>query len=233
MVRPNGLAWGRSFGIVGIVVPWGHTLNTPRDFNQPFPPQGQGQPVPWQGPGTPQQSGTPWYQQLAGASRPPAFGSAPQNPPPAAPPYAGAGQYGQPPPAQWGPPTPGPWAVAPKSRGSGAKALMIVAALIAALMIMGAGALLVSGLFTHDTKKIAVAGVQTEVQQILADRITGYNPDDIKDVKCNNGQDPTVKEGGSFTCDVDVRGKQHQLTVTFPDNSGAYEVGLPQLSGGK
>ena len=85
----------------------------------------------------------------------------------------------------------------------------------------------------QDIKKIAVADVQTEVQQILVDRTTGYDSDDIKDVKCNNGQDPTVKKGGSFSCDVTVRGKQHKLTVTFQDDNGTYEVGLPQLEGGK
>jgi hypothetical protein len=111
--------------------------------------------------------------------------------------------------------------------------LFILAAMIAVLSGAVVAVLMMSGVVMHDTKKVAIAGVQTEVQQILLDRITGYNPDDIKDVKCNNGQDPTVKKGGSFTCDVNVRGKQHQLTVTFQDDNGTYEVGLPQLSGGK
>jgi hypothetical protein len=102
------------------------------------------------------------------------------------------------------------------------------------VLIVGAFAvLMVSGVLTKDTKRLAVEGVQTEVQQILVDRITGYNSDDIKGVKCNNGQDPTVKKGGSFACDVTVRGQQHQLTVTFQDDNGTYEVGLPQLGGGK
>ena len=105
--------------------------------------------------------------------------------------------------------------------------------MIAALIVGAVAVLMVSGVVKHDTKKVAVAGVQAEVQQVLVDRITGYSSDDIKDVKCNNGQDPTVKKGGSFACDVTVRGKQHQLTVTFQDDSGTYEVGLPQLGGGK
>jgi hypothetical protein len=101
------------------------------------------------------------------------------------------------------------------------------------VVIVGAAAMMLSGTAKHDTKKVAVAGVQTEVQQILVDRVTGYTASDIKDIKCNNGQDPTVKKGDSFSCDVNVRGKQHQLTVTFQDNNGTYEVGLPQLAGGK
>jgi Domain of unknown function (DUF4333) len=105
---------------------------------------------------------------------------------------------------------------------------------IAGVLIVGAVAMLMmSGGLKHDTKKVAVAGVQSEIPQILVDRVTGYSADDIKDVRCNNGQDPTVKKGGSFTCDVNVRGKQHQLTVTFQDDNGTYEVDLPQLTGGK
>lgn len=102
---------------------------------------------------------------------------------------------------------------------------------IAVLMVVVVGVLLVSA--NQDTKKIAVAGVDREVQQILVDRITGYGSNDIKNVKCNDGQDPTVKKGGTFTCDVSVRGQQRKLTVTFQDNDGSYWVGLPQLSGGK
>lgn len=107
--------------------------------------------------------------------------------------------------------------------------------MLATVLVLGAAVvtLVLSGVLIHDTKKLAVGAVQSDVQQILVDRITGYNAGDIKDVKCNNGQDPTVEKGGSFNCTVSVRGKQHQLTVTFPDDSGTYEVGLPQLSGGK
>lgn len=184
-----------------------------------------------------QQGGIPWYAQPRREDRPPPPQS-PQPPPrpyPGA--YPGAGQYQQPqygqPPAQWSQPSPTPAAEPSKASGSGGKRFLI-GSLIAAVLIIGVVAvLLVTGVLNQDTKKIAVAGVQTEVQQVLVDRITGYTSDDIKDVKCNNGQDPTVEKGGSFSCDVTVRGKQHKLTVTFQDDNGTYSVGLPQLSGGK
>lgn len=122
----------------------------------------------------------------------------------------------------------------PKTGGSKNKPLIIAVALIAAVIIVGAIAIVViSKTANRDTKKVAIAGVQTEVQQILADRTTGYNSDDISDVKCNNGQDATAKKGESISCDLLVRGKPHQLTVTFVDDAGTYEVGLPQLAGGK
>jgi Domain of unknown function (DUF4333)/Protein of unknown function (DUF2510) len=155
----------------------------------------------------------------------------PQQPPPPAPP-PGAGQYAQPPPGQWAPPSPQAPAVAAKGGRSGAKVFLVAAAVVAVIVGVGV-ALWMSGVLNRETKKLAVAEVQTEVQKVLVDRVTGYTSSDIKDVTCNNGQDPTVKQGGSFTCSVTDRGKQHQLKVTFTDGSGTYEVGLPQLSGGK
>jgi len=121
----------------------------------------------------------------------------------------------------------------PKSSGSNKKPFIIAGVLIAVIIVGAIAIVVISKTVNQDIKKVAVAGVQTEVQQILGDRTTGYSSDDIKDVKCNNGQDPTAKKGQSFSCDVTVRGKPHQLTVTFMDDAGTYEVGLPQLAGGK
>jgi hypothetical protein len=211
-------------------------LSTPRDFNQSPASHRSGEPAPGQGPGSPQQGEIPWYQQPTRVDRSPAPWPAPQSPqqPPGPAAYPGAAQYGQPPPqGQWSQPSAEPPATTSKAGGSTRKYFLIGAAVVTALIVFVGVVLVVSGVLKHDTKKLAIAGVQTEVQQILVDRITGYNSNDIKDVKCNNGQDPTVTKGGSFNCDVTVRGKQHQVTVTFPDNSGTYEVGLPQLTGGK
>lgn len=141
--------------------------------------------------------------------------------------------WGQPPPGQWGQPSPPPAQQTPKKSASKSKPWLIGGAIAAALVVVVLVVLMVSGAVAGDTKKVAVAGVQTEVQQVLLDRITGYNDGDITNVRCNDGQDPTVKKGRSFTCDVTVRGQQRQLKVTFEDDNGTYEVGLPELSGGK
>ncbi|MHA7651341.1 DUF4333 domain-containing protein [Mycobacterium sp. ML4] len=191
-------------------------MSTPRDYNQPpWPRRAASGPVP----GPPPPGGTPWYQQ------------------PVARPSPYPGRYGQPgpygPPGQWSQPPPAPPVKAPKTSGSRSKPFLIGGAIIAVLIAGTVVALLVAGGLSRDTKKVAVAAVQNEVQQTLVDRITGYNSDDITDVRCNNGQDPTVKKGGSFTCDVTVRGQQRQLKVTFLDDNGTYAVGLPQLDGGK
>ncbi len=51
----------------------------------------------------------------------------------------------------------------------------------------------------------------------------------VKDVKCNNGSDPTVKKGfATFECTVSIDGTSKRVTVTFQDNKGTYEVGRPQ-----
>ncbi|MCV6977935.1 DUF4333 domain-containing protein [Mycobacterium bourgelatii] len=105
-------------------------------------------------------------------------------------------------------------------------AAVIVAAVVAVVLMSG-------GVGNKDVKKIAVADVQTEVPKVLVDRTNGYVAGDIKDVRCNDGKDPTVKKGDTFTCTASVRGKQHQLTVTFQDDDGTYVVGMPQLDGGK
>ncbi|MBI2700834.1 MAG: DUF4333 domain-containing protein [Mycobacterium sp.] len=196
-------------------------MSTPRDVNQPPWPQ---RPDPWRG--YPPPSRTPWGQPPpAQWHQPPPPAQWQQPPPP--------GQWGQPPPGQWGQPSPPPAQQTPKKSASKSKPWLIGGAIAAALVVVVLVVLMVSGAVAGDTKKVAVAGVQTEVQQVLLDRITGYNDGDITNVRCNDGQDPTVKKGRSFTCDVTVRGQQRQLKVTFEDDNGTYEVGLPELSGGK
>jgi hypothetical protein len=192
-----------------------HRRRKPLSGQSPAPPAAAAPPVP----AAPAPSGFP----------PPPAPPTPQQPPSWTPPEVAA-QYGQPPPGQWAPPIPQRPAVAAKAGGSATKVLFTVAAVV----VVAVGVVLkVSGVLHRETKKLAVAEVQTEVQKILVDRVTGYTSSDITNVTCNNGKDPTVKQGGSFTCNVTDRAKQHQLTVTFTDGNGTYEVGLPQLSGGK
>jgi hypothetical protein len=78
------------------------------------------------------------------------------------------------------------------------------------------------------TTKLDVNKAQAGVQQILSDSTNGYGAKNVKDVKCNNGQNPTVKKGASFDCDVSIDGTKRSVTVTFQDNKGTYEVGRPK-----
>ena len=78
------------------------------------------------------------------------------------------------------------------------------------------------------TTKLDVNKAQQGVQQILTDESNGYGAKNVNDVKCNNGQNPTVKKGDTFTCEVSIDGTKRQVTVTFQDDKGTYEVGRPK-----
>ena len=78
------------------------------------------------------------------------------------------------------------------------------------------------------TTKLDVNSAQSGVQQILTDESNGYGAKNVKDVKCNNGESPTVKKGETFNCEVSIDGTKRQVTVTFQDNNGTYEVGRPK-----
>ena len=75
------------------------------------------------------------------------------------------------------------------------------------------------------TTKLDVSAAQSGVQQILTDESNGYGAKNVKDVKCNGGNSPTVKKGDTFNCEVSIDGTKRQVTVTFQDDKGTYEVG--------
>jgi hypothetical protein len=66
------------------------------------------------------------------------------------------------------------------------------------------------------------------VAQVLSDEANGYGAKNVSDVKCNDGNNPKVEKGGNFTCDVSIDGTKRQVTVTFQDSNGTYEVGRPK-----
>jgi len=132
------------------------------------------------------------------------------------------GQYGQPGQPQYGPL--GEETASKKSVAALGTILGVLAALIvAAVLILGFWK---PGFFV--TTKLDVNKAQTGVQQILSDEANGYGAKNVKDVKCNNGQNPTVKKGDTFTCEVSIDGTKRQVTVTFQDDKGTYEVGRPK-----
>jgi hypothetical protein len=100
---------------------------------------------------------------------------------------------------------------------------LLLAAVVAAVAVVGFWK---PGYFM--TTKLDVAKAQQGVQNILTDQVNGYGVKDVKDVKCNKGENPTVKKGETFNCDATVDGQHKQVTVTFQDDSGTYEVGRPK-----
>ncbi|CAN5577728.1 hypothetical protein BH09ACT8_BH09ACT8_27010 [soil metagenome] len=197
------------------------------------------------------QPSTPGYGQ-----QPPQYGQQPpqygqqqygqpgQYPPPGQPQYGQPGQYGQPQfpqpgqypvpgqpygqqPGQYGqPPFGQPGAVEGSKRSTAAIGTILgvlAAIVVAVVLILG---FWMPGWFV--TTKLDVAKAQSGVQQILSDQANGYGAKNVQDVKCNNGESPTVKKGDTFNCEVSIDGTKRQVTVTFQDDKGTYEVGRPK-----
>jgi Domain of unknown function (DUF4333) len=142
--------------------------------------------------------------------------------------YPTAEGYGQPPPYA----PPGAQYGEAAALGNGSRSsLSIVGGVVGVLALIIVAAVLVMGFWKPGffvTTKLDVNKAQSGVQQILTDQTNGYGVKSADNVKCNNGQNPTVKKGDTFTCDVSVDGQHKQVTVTFQDNSGTYEVGRPK-----
>lgn len=77
-------------------------------------------------------------------------------------------------------------------------------------------------------KVLDVSKAEAGVQRVLLDREVGYSATNVSDVECNNGNDPKIKKGATFTCDVVVDGRERQVLVMFSDDNGTYEVDRPR-----
>lgn len=209
---------------------------TPPTDQPPSDPQAWGQPPAYNQPQYPQYQqpsyGQPQYPQADQyGQQPTAYGPTS---------YAQPGQYGQQP--QYGQPgqydqqpqygqQPGQYGEyqptsAPKAKKSGALIGGIVGAIVLIVIIVGVLGFWKPGFFMKT--ELDVAAAQTGVQQILSDETNGYGAKNVEDVKCNNGANPKVEAGKSFECDVSIDGTSRQVTVTFKDNDGTYEVGRPK-----
>ncbi|BBX69809.1 hypothetical protein MPSYJ_32700 [Mycolicibacterium psychrotolerans] len=100
---------------------------------------------------------------------------------------------------------------------------LLAAIIVAVVLVLGFWK---PGFFV--TTKLDVNAAQTGVQQILTDETNGYGAKNVSNVKCNNGVSPTVKKGDTFDCEVSIDGTKRQVTVTFQDDKGTYEVGRPK-----
>jgi hypothetical protein len=176
--------------------------------------------------------------------QPTAYGpsSYPQYGQPPAQPY-GQPQYGQPgqydPNQPYGQPQPGQYdpnqQFSPYSStggpDSGKKSTKVVLGVVGAfavivLIVVGVLGFWKPGWFV--TTNLDVKAAQTGVQQILSDQTNGYGAKNVEGVSCNNGANPKVVKGGTFDCEVSIDGTKRQVTVTFQDDSGTYEVGRPR-----
>lgn len=130
----------------------------------------------------------------------------------------------QPPPG----PAPAPRTPAPSKDSGWVNALLVS---VIAVCLAATGAILLLGFwkpgFFRDTK-LKVVDVQAAVGQILTDGNTGYGLQNVSVLGCNDGRDPTVAPGTTFTCAVTVAGEQRTVTVTIEDRDGKYGVSPPR-----
>jgi hypothetical protein len=177
------------------------------------------------------------YPQQPGYGQPGQYGAQP-------PQYAQPGQYGQPgqyaQPGQYPQPgqyghygQPGQYAqqYPPYEQPGKKRSMALIGGVAGAIALLLIAVVLVLGFWQPGffvTTKLDVNKAQAGVQQVLTDETNGYGAKNVKDVSCNHGQNPVVKKGGTFDCDVSIDGAKKRVTVTFQDNKGTYEVGRPQ-----
>ncbi len=211
---------------------WPEPAYAPTQYDQPQPYPGTPQYPPQQGQEYSQQ---PYSQTEQAAQQPTQYGQPGQyQPGPYGQQYPTTEGYGQPPQytapgTQYGEAPP---AFGEAQAGKGSRSSMaVLGGIIGVLAAIIVAVVLVMGFWKPGffvTTKLDVTKAQQGVQQILTDQTNGYGVKKADNVKCNNGQNPTVKKGDTFTCDVSVDGQHKQVTVTFQDNSGTYEVGRPK-----
>jgi hypothetical protein len=85
-----------------------------------------------------------------------------------------------------------------------------------------------SGLDMLKGKVLNVSRAEAGVQRILLDPDDGYGATSVSDVDCNDGNDPEIRKGASFTCQVVVDGRKRQVLVVFSDDNGTYSVDRPR-----
>ncbi|MCH9732811.1 MAG: DUF4333 domain-containing protein [Actinomycetia bacterium] len=160
-------------------------------------------------PGMPRPAGDP--HPAWGAGRRPSPGPSDRDAPP-----GGPGTY-----AGFGAP------MAPVSRdGRRFKALLGggVAVVVAAAAV-AITALWVPGFGRSTT--LDVNAVQDALRRVLTDPINGYGAQNVTDITCNDGANPPVRTGDTFTCSVTIDDQGYQVTATFTDDTGAYVIGRP------
>ncbi|OBJ70187.1 hypothetical protein A5643_00925 [Mycobacterium sp. 1274756.6] len=75
--------------------------------------------------------------------------------------------------------------------------------------------------------ELDVHAAEDGVRQVLTDPATGYGATDVTDVRCNDGHNPVIKAGDTFTCEATIAGAKRTVEVTFADSEGSYWVGSP------
>lgn len=196
------------------------------------------------GPGGSEPPETPWWQQVKRQPPPPpGYRVEPQSPPPTQPAYRPAQQpapqapqqgqyypqYAQQP-GQYG--YPGAYGAQPAASAGAPhqskRWLLITGGVLLGTVVALALVLGLWGFGAFNRQVLDVSKAQDAVKRVITDPATGYGLDNVTDVNCNNGNNPSAKKGDTFTCQVTVDGKKRQVTAVFVDDNGTYEVDRPR-----
>lgn len=79
-----------------------------------------------------------------------------------------------------------------------------------------------------NSTRLDVRRAEAGVAQILSDPINGYGANRVVAVACNNGKNPVVRTGATFTCAVEINDTLRRVIVEFTDNNGTYAVDGPR-----
>lgn len=160
----------------------------------------------------------PWWVRPGGAPLP---GSPPPQPHPTRPARTSPPQH------QARPPQPEPSPPTPRRPKAPDRRLIGVALAAVAVVAIGLG--------LWAWNRADVAGTQLDVRQaeagvaeILSDPIHGYGANRVVAVACNNGDNPVVRTGATFTCAVEINGTLRRVVVEFIDSNGTYAVDGPR-----
>lgn len=81
---------------------------------------------------------------------------------------------------------------------------------------------------TSSTAVLDVTAAQRGVEQVLLDPVDGYGLTGVASVVCNDGVNPAVESGASFSCDVVIDGERKQVAAIFQSDDGTYTVDRPR-----
>jgi hypothetical protein len=203
------------------------------------------------GPESSEPTETPWWQQVKRQTPPtPSHSADPQSPPSQQPAYQSAQQPAPQPgqqshyypqyaqqypqyaqqPGQYG--YPGPYGAKPADAAGAPNQskrwLLIIGGVLLGVIVALALVLGLWGFGAFNRQVLDVNKAQEAVKRVITDPTAGYGVDNVTDVNCNNGDNPSAKKGDTFTCQVTVDGKKRHVTAVFIDDNGTYEVDRPR-----
>jgi hypothetical protein len=203
------------------------------------------------GPESSEPTETPWWQQVKRQTPPtPSHSADPQSPPSQQPAYQSAQQPAPQPgqqshyypqyaqqypqyaqqPGQYG--YPGPYGAKPADAAGAPNQskrwLLITGGVLLGVIVALALVLGLWGFGAFNRQVLDVNKAQEAVKRVITDPTAGYGVDNVTDVNCNNGDNPSAKKGDTFTCQVTVDGKKRHVTAVFIDDNGTYEVDRPR-----